>query len=44
MERNVYTDPTLKVEKHIKLIETMSEDINKLPLSTDLQADEGKFF
>ena len=43
MERNVYTDPTLKVEKHIKLIETMSEDINKLPLSTDLRQMKESF-
>lgn len=43
MAENAYADPTLKVEKHVKLIEVMSADINKLPVSADSRAMKGSF-
>lgn len=43
MAENAYADPTLKVEKHVKLIEAMSADINKLSTSADRRAMKGSF-
>lgn len=43
MAENAYANPTLKVEKHVKLIEAMSVDIQKLPDSINIKEIKESF-
>ena len=43
MAENIYTNPTIKIEKHVNLIEAMSADIQKLPDSINIKEIKESF-